>query len=103
MAVGTSLTSQQGTAIKKKHFCGFPILTSMIERRVRSRLHIQPLRQPVLYLVLLLLTIGEKNIKGLDRFPSVGSVLKSHACAASCIASRNRSIKKLETHIADKK
>ena len=40
--------------------------------------------------------------KGLDSFPSVESVLKSHVCAA-CIASRNHSIKKLETHIADRK
>ena len=40
--------------------------------------------------------------KGLDSFPSVESVFKSHLCAPSCIASRNHSIKKLETHIADR-
>ena len=40
---------------------------------------------------------------GAGQFSKCGSVLKSHACAASCIASRNHTIKKLETHIADKK
>ena len=41
--------------------------------------------------------------KGLDSFPGVGGVHKSHACAASCIGLRNYSIKKLETHIVDRK
>ena len=46
----------------------------------------------------------KKHLKrGLGCFLSVVSVLQSHVCAASCIASRNHGIKKLETHIADRK
>ena len=42
-------------------------------------------------------------MKGLDSFLSLKSVFKSHACKASCTASQNHCIKKLETHMADRK
>ena len=41
--------------------------------------------------------------KGLERFPSVSSVVYPHACAEAYIASRNRSGNKLKTDIADVK
>ena len=59
-------------------------------------------RWPVLIKEYLLLK--EQNLaKGLDSFPIVGNVLQPHACAASCIASRNHIRNKLKIHIADRK
>ena len=49
------------------------------------------------------LVVKISKLKGLDSVPSVGCVFKSHACAPSCIAPRNHSTKKLETHIAGRK